>query len=427
MLLFLLIFLIGLFFAFLTVPFSWVHIAFKICQILAICFSVYILFFSIQTVRKKKQDARKILVGICVCIVFSTWELYGSVFENAKYHSTFFKLVYLFFIISIASTLVLRYVQLYKDAQLLNKYLIDQKEAFYRFVPVDFIRIIDRESPISISVGDSKEKSMTVLTSCIRNFASLSKTVPLNQTITFLNSYLSEMEELVYKTTGFVDKYIGNEILALFGDYDERAAKENFNSADNAVESAIKMVNAIRSGKLVKNFLIPSFWNLEIGIGINTGSVILGTVGSERRIDTTVIGDAVDLSSGLRSLTALYKSKILISHHTYLRLHRMSEIGIRMIDSVILKERDQAVDIYEVIESDPESIKEFKLKTLELLSQGILEYKSKRFDEAAKIFRQLYREEPKDFISMIYLKRCKLYSSKPPDENWDGVFRFQTK
>lgn len=80
---------------------------------------------------------------------------------------------------------------------------------------MDFIRIIDRESPISISVGDSKEKSMTVLTSCIRNFASLSKTVPLNQTITFLNSYLSEMEELVYKTTGFVDKYIGNEILAL--------------------------------------------------------------------------------------------------------------------------------------------------------------------------------------------------------------------
>ncbi|EMM93977.1 adenylate/guanylate cyclase catalytic domain protein [Leptospira interrogans serovar Zanoni str. LT2156] len=216
-------------------------------------FSLYFIF-SIQTVRKKKQDARKILVGICVCIVFSTWELYGSVFENAKYHSTFFKLVYLFFIISIASTLVLRYVQLYKDAQLLNKYLIDQKEAFYRFVPVDFIRIIDRESPISISVGDSKEKSMTVLTSCIRNFASLSKTVPLNQTITFLNSYLSEMEELVYKTTGFVDKYIGNEILALFGDYDERAAKENFNSADNAVESAIKMVNAIRSGKLVKIF-----------------------------------------------------------------------------------------------------------------------------------------------------------------------------
>ncbi|UOG65709.1 adenylate/guanylate cyclase domain-containing protein [Leptospira noguchii] len=420
-------FLIGLFFAFLIVPFSWVHIVFKICQLLVICFSVYILFFSVQTVRKKKQDARKVLAVISVCIVFSTWELYSLVFENVKYHSTFFKFVYLFFIISLASVLVSRYAQLYKDAQLLNKYLTNQKEAFYRFVPVDFIRIIDRESPISISVGDSKEKSMTVLTSYIRNFASLSKTLPLNQTITFLNSYLSEMEELVYKTTGFVDKYIGNEIIALFGDYDERAVKENFNSADNAVESAIRMVNAIRSGKLIKNFSIPSFWNLEIGIGINTGSVILGTVGSERRIDTTVIGDAVNLSSGLRSLTALYKSKILISHHTYLRLHRMSEVGIRMIDSVILKERDQAIDIYEVIESDPEPIKEFKLKTSELLSQGILEYKSRKFDEASKIFRQLYREEPKDLISMIYLKRCKLYASKPPDENWDGVFRFQTK
>lgn len=424
---FFVVFLIGLFFSFLIVPFSWVHITFKISQISTICFSVYILFFSIQTVRKKKQDARKMLAGICICILFSTWELYNSVLENEKSHSTFFKFVYLFFIVSIASILVLRYVQLYKDAQLLNKYLTDQKEAFYRFVPVDFIRIIDRESPISISIGDSKEKSMTVLTSYIRNFASLFKTIPSNQTVSFLNSYLSEMEGLVYKTAGFVDKYIGNEILALFGDYDERAAKENFNSADNAVESAIRMVNAVRSGKLIKNFLIPSFWNLEIGIGINTGSVILETVGSERRIDTTVVGDSVDLTYGLRSLTALYKSRILISHHTYLRLHRMSEVGMRMIDSVILKERDQAVDIYEVIESDPEPIKEFKLKTSELLSQGILEYKSRRFDEAAKIFRQLYREEPKDLISMIYLKRCKLYSSKPPNENWDGVFRFQTK
>ncbi|WP_082280845.1 adenylate/guanylate cyclase domain-containing protein [Leptospira kirschneri] len=424
---FFVVFLIGLFFSFLIVPFPWVHIAFKISQISTICFSVYILFFSIQTVRKKKQDARKMLAGICICILFSTWELYNSVLENEKSHSTFFKFVYLFFIVSIASILVLRYVQLYKDAQLLNKYLTDQKEAFYRFVPVDFIRIIDRESPISISIGDSKEKSMTVLTSYIRNFASLFKTIPSNQTVSFLNSYLSEMEGLVYKTAGFVDKYIGNEILALFGDYDERAAKENFNSADNAVESAIRMVNAVRSGKLIKNFLIPSFWNLEIGIGINTGSVILETVGSERRIDTTVVGDSVDLTYGLRTLTALYKSRILISHHTYLRLHRMSEVGMRMIDSVILKERDQAVDIYEVIESDPEPIKEFKLKTSELLSQGILEYKSRRFDEAAKIFRQLYREEPKDLISMIYLKRCKLYSSKPPNENWDGVFRFQTK
>lgn len=98
-----------------------------------------------------------------------------------------------------------------------------------------------------------------------------------------------------------------------------------------------------------------------------------------------------------------------------------------MIDSAFLKGKSRPVDIYEVFESDPEEIKEFKLRTLDLLSQGIFEYRSGKFREATKIFKQLYHEEPRDNLSKIYLKRCKLYSSKPPEKNWDGIFRFQTK
>ncbi|EMY77476.1 adenylate/guanylate cyclase catalytic domain protein [Leptospira weilii serovar Ranarum str. ICFT] len=422
---FFLILLVGLFFAILVVPFSWIYAAVGICQISMIFFSIYILFFAIQTVRKKRKDARTILAGISVCIVFAVWDLSDSVFKIVGPHYSFFKIVYLLFIVAIVRILISRYIQLYKDAQLLNTQLSSQKDAFYRFVPVEFIRILDNESPVSISIGNNKEKSMTVLCSDIWNFTNLAETIPSSRTIAFLNSYLSEMEELVYKTAGFVDKYMGDAILALFADYNDRAEKENFNSADNAVESAIKMVSAVRSAKMRKG--LSTEWNLEIGIGINTGSLILGTVGSQRRIDTTVIGDAVDLASSLQSLTSLYQSRILISHHTYLRLHNMSEAGIRMIDSAYIKGRNRPVDIYEVFESDPEEIKKFKLKTSDLLSQGILEYKSGKFDEAAKIFKQLYREEPGDNLSKIYLKRCKLYSSKPPEENWDGIFRFQSK
>lgn len=235
------------------------------------------------------------------------------------------------------------------------------------------------------------------------------------------------MEKIVYEAAGFVDQYSGDALLALFADYSERVEKENFNSADNAVEAALRMMNVVRSKRIQKNFSIPLEWNLEIGIGINTGSLILGTVGSERRIDTNVVGDAIRLTSKLQSLTYLYQGRILISHHTYLRLHRMSDIGIRMIDSAFVKGRNQPVDIYEVFESDIEEIKEFKLKTLDLLSQGISEYRSGKFGEATKIFKQLYQEEPRDNLSKIYLKRCKLYSSKPLEKNWDGIFRFQTK
>lgn len=390
-------------------------------------FLVYILVFLIQAVRKKKQDSGKILTGVFVCIVFGIFDLLNSIFEVFRFHYSFFPIVYLFFVVTTINILILKYVRLYKDMEFINEELSNQKNAFYRFVPVDFIRILDKESPVSISIGNNKEKSMTILSSDIRNFTNILETVPSNQTITFLNSYLSEMEKIVYEAAGFVDQYSGDALLALFADYSERVEKENFNSADNAVEAALRMMNVVRSKRIQKNFSIPLEWNLEIGIGINTGSLILGTVGSERRIDTNVVGDAIRLTSKLQSLTYLYQGRILISHHTYLRLHRMSDIGIRMIDSAFVKGRNQPVDIYEVFESDIEEIKEFKLKTLDLLSQGISEYRSGKFGEATKIFKQLYQEEPRDNLSKIYLKRCKLYSSKPLEKNWDGIFRFQTK
>lgn len=422
---FFVVLLIGLFFAILISPFSWVQVVLKISQISMVFFLVYILFFLVQAVRKKKQDSGKILTGVFVCIIFGIWDLLNSIFEIFGFHYSFFPIVYLFFVLTIINILILKYVRLYKDMELINEELSNQKNAFYRFVPVDFIKIIDKESPISISIGNNKEKSMTILSSDIRNFTNILETISSNQTIAFLNSYLSEMEKIVYEAAGFVDQYSGDAILALFADYSERVEKENFNSADNAVEAALKMMSVVRSKRIQKSFSIP--WNLEIGIGINTGSLILGTVGNERRIDTNVVGDAIHLTSKLQSLTYLYQGRILISHHTYLRLHRMSEIGIRMIDSAFLKGKSRPVDIYEVFESDPEEIKEFKLRTLDLLSQGIFEYRSGKFGEATKIFKQLYHEEPRDNLSKIYLKRCKLYSSKPPEKNWDGIFRFQTK
>ncbi|XDD50268.1 adenylate/guanylate cyclase domain-containing protein [Leptospira sp. WS92.C1] len=419
--------LILLFIAVWITPFSWTHVALKICQVLMIFFLFYILFFSIQTVQRKKQDARKILAGISACILFAVWDLLDSIFKIVGLHYPFFKIVYSLFIITIISILVSRYIQLYKDAQSLNKELSNQKDAFYRFVPADFIRILDKESPVSIAIGDNKEKSMTVLFSDIRDFTSISEAIKPSHTIAFLNSYLSEMEDLVYQTAGFVDKYVGDAILALFADYNDRADKENFNSADNAVEAAIKMIRVVQSGRLQREFSIPPGWNLDVGIGINTGSLILGTVGSKRRIDTTVIGDAVNLASRLQSLSSLYQSRILISHHTFLQLNRLSEVGIRMIDTAFVKGRNQAVDIYEVFEADPAEIKDFKYKTIDQFAEGIAEYKAGKFYDATNIFKQLYRDEPRDNLSKIYLKRCKLYSSKPPEENWDGIFRFQTK
>ncbi|TGK11102.1 adenylate/guanylate cyclase domain-containing protein [Leptospira stimsonii] len=408
-------------------PFSWTHVVLKVSQVTLSFFLFYILFFLVQAVRQKKRDSIKILVGLSVCTVLAVWDLFDSVFKILEHAYPFFKIAYSLFIATIISILVSRYTQLYKDIQLLNEDLTNQKVAFYRFVPADFIRILDKESTVSISIGDSKEKSMTVLFSDIRDFTSFLTTVQPSQAIKFLNDYLSEMQELVYQAAGFVDKFVGDDLLALFPDYNDRADKENFNSADNALESAIRMISVIQSGKIQRKILNSSPWNLEIGIGIHTGSLIMGTVGNHRKIDTNVLGEAVNLTARLQSLTSLYQSKILISHHTYLQLNRMSDVGIRLIDTVLVKGRNQSVDIYEVFEGDSEDLREFKFRSKERIYEGMLEYKAGKFSQASRLFKQLYREEPRDTLSKIYLKRCKLYSTKPPEGNWDGIFRYQTK
>lgn len=402
-------------------PFKYILINLTAYQILLIPMLLYVIAFSINSIRKKKPDSVKLAIGIGVCTVFGIWDTLDAILKIVGIHYPFFKIAYSVFILVIISLLVSRYVSLYKESQALNLVISRQRDAFYRFVPSEFISILDRESPVEIKIGDSKEKTMSVFFADLRGYTTVSEKLSPDENIKYLNRYFSGFEDIIFKNAGFVDKYIGDAIMALFSDHSERAEKQNFNSADNALQSAIDMVRFVHSlndGNGV---------GADLGIGVNTGPLILGTVGSERRIDTTVVGDTVNLASRVQSLTSFYKTKILVTHHSFLRLNLLSDVKAREIDTVIVKGKTQPVILYEVYEADdPESI-EWKDRAKTKLNEGIALYKAGQFKPAFSLFRDLYRERPLDSVVRLYAKRTKLFMQQALPNDWDGIFRLHKK
>lgn len=382
---------------------------------------LYVIFFSANAIRLKKPDSIKLAVGIGVCGLFGLWDTIDAMTKIAGFHYPFFKISFSVFILVIISLLVSRYVSLYKQSQALNLEIAKQRDAFYRFVPSEFISILDRESPVEIKIGDSKEKTMSVFFADLRGYTSVSEKLSPDENIKYLNRYFSAFEDIIFKNAGFVDKYIGDAIMALFSDHSDRAEKDNFNSADNALQSAIDMVRYVES--LNDGIGIGA----DLGIGVNTGPLILGTVGSERRIDTTVVGDTVNLSSRVQSLSGFYKTKILVTHHTFLRLNLLSDVMAREIDTVIVKGKTQPVILYEVFQADePESL-DWKEGSKMKLNEGIALYKAGQFKNAFSIFKELYKEKPTDNIVKLYAKRTKMILGQTPPGDWDGIFRLHRK
>jgi len=201
------------------------------------------------------------------------------------------------------------------------------------------------------------------------------------------------MEPVINENKGFIDKYIGDEIMALFS-----------GEADNAVKAGIAMLHClVEYNQNRANFGCAP---IQIGIGINTGTLMLGTVGGQNRMDGTVISDAVNLASRVESLTKNYGVALLITQPTYSRLKNPSQYAIRTLDTVKVKGKSEAVTVYEVFDADALEIKEGKLATLELFAQALAIYSQGNFAEAARLFWECWRHNQGDRAAKIYWERC---------------------
>lgn len=227
-----------------------------------------------------------------------------------------------------------------KEAEAREKILAKEREAFelervyaksmQRFVPEQFLKNLDKENILQVKKGDAKSLNMAVLFTDIRGFTSLSETVGTSETFAFLNRYLEIMEPIIESKGGFIDKFIGDAIMALFVE------------PEKALEAAIAMMKA------TKEQILPDGSRLKTGIGIHFGELILGTVGSENRLETTVIGDTVNLASRIESLTKQYSAEILVSADVIKQLSNKN-YKWKEIDSVTVKGKSKPVSLFSFI------------------------------------------------------------------------------
>jgi PAS domain S-box-containing protein len=271
-------------------------------------------------------------------------------------------------------------------------------DAYGRFVPHQFLNLLGYESIIDVNLGDQVQQEMSVLFADIRDFTTLSETMTPQENFNFINAYLSRMEPAITSNNGFIDKYIGDAIMALFSDF-----------ADDAVKAGIAMLNILTNYNQDRQRV--SYVPIQIGIGINSGSLMLGTVGGKSRMDSTVISDAVNLASRIEGLTKYYSVPLLISHQTLERLRNPADYAIRIVDKVQVKGKSQYVVVYEVFDADPPEIRSAKLENLPVYTEAMSLCERKQFREAGKLFEECLRTNPCDQVARIYLKRCRDWRS----------------
>lgn len=271
--------------------------------------------------------------------------------------------------------------------------LFELNEALSRFVPRQFLQSLARKSITEIQLGESVQKQMSVLFADIRAFTTHSEQMTPEDTLKFINSYLRRMEPAIVENGGFIDKYIGDEIMALFE-----------GSADSALNAAVTMLKTLAEYNLTRQR--PDRRPIEIGIGINTGKLILGTVGGNSRIDTTAIGDTVNLGSRLQHLTKVYNTPLLISHHTLACLEEPMKYAIRAIAQEQVRGKSRKVGVFEVFEAEPDEKKQVKLETKPIFEAALIHYYAEAIEEAKSLFNYCLQKNPSDCVAQIYLQRC---------------------
>ena len=267
-------------------------------------------------------------------------------------------------------------------------------EATSRFVPNQFLGFLGCESIVNVKLGEAVQLEMSVLFSDIRDFTTLSEQMTPEENFKFINSYLSHMEPLIVANQGFIDKYIGDAIMALFSE-----------GADDAVRAGIAMLYALVEYNEYRDSV--GYIPIKIGVGINTGSLMLGIVGGPNRMDGTVISDAVNLASRIENLTKKYGVSLLITQHTFERLSNPADYAIRVIDQVQVKGKLEMVTVYEVFDADLPEVKAGKLATLQVFTEAVSLYNTDGFNDAAVLFADCLRHNPGDQVAQFYLQRCR--------------------
>jgi adenylate cyclase len=288
------------------------------------------------------------------------------------------------------------------------------RAAFTQYVPPGVIAQV-LQHPEFLRLG-GEEKDLTAMFSDIRGFTTLSEGLSPSALVELLNEFLSAMTDVIFDNWGTLDKYIGDAIMAFWG-----APYPQSDHAVKACHAALEMIDVLN--KLQAKWETQGKPRIDIGIGINTGPMVVGNMGSTKRFNFTIMGDNVNLASRLEGTNKQFGTRVIISEATYLEVHE--HFIARELDLIRVKGKMKPVKIFELL--GPASDLEIHRDRVECFHKGLEEYRSGQWERALKTFEELTINYPQDAPSHIFIKRCHDLLQLPPEGAWDGVYVMKTK
>ncbi len=287
---------------------------------------------------------------------------------------------------------------------------------FGQYVPPELVDEM-AQNPENFSMeGESRE--LTILFSDVRGFTTISESLDPRQLTQFMNAFLTAFSMIIYKNRGTIDKYMGDCIMAFWG-----APVPDHEHARHATRAALQMVEVL--AQLKEEFRAKNWPEIKIGIGLNTGRVSVGNMGSSVRVAYTVMGDAVNLASRLEGITKEYGVQVIVGDQTRATV---PDLICREIDKVRVKGKNIAVSIHEPL-GFAGDVDEATLLAAQRFDSAVVHYRAQRWDEAEAILQDLLATVPEkgEKLYPLYLERIAVLRGNPPAPDWDGAFTFTTK
>src|SRR5688572_27198232 len=287
-------------------------------------------------------------------------------------------------------------------------------EVTKKFVPHEFIRSLGKETLTDVKLGDQVEKIVTVLFTDIRDFTTLSEKMTPEENFHFVSSFNARLGPVIRSNNGFINQYLGDSIMAIFPD-----------DPVDALNAAINMQKEIHelNEERKKNYLPP----IKAGIGMHTGSLIMGITGDEHRMDACTISDTVNTAARIESLTKYYRSPLLLSENTLQYLNEENNFHFRHLGNVRLKGKNNLLNIIECINGFEELQFERKLQTLSLFSTAMSNYHDQQFENALQLFQTILTNDPDDLTVSYFLSNTKKYLREGVPKNWTGAEEMVSK
>ena len=301
-------------------------------QIFTLATVSYLLFAMIRSLFKKREDIIYFFLGMLIIIAAVVHDI--LVASHLIHNFYIFGYGLVAFILFQSTIIASRFSRAFLKSEELTESLIVTNSSIARFVPSEFLRLLNKNNIVDVKLGDHLKKEMTIFFSDIRGFTSLSEKLSSEEVFGFLNTYFKETVSIISRNNGFVDKIIGDGIMAIFP-----------NSPNDALEASTEIIREIRRWNLEREK--AGMKMISIGIGIHTGVVSLGTVGTEERLDTTVIGDTVNIAARLENLNKEYQTEVILSETVYSRLNETNKKYIRELDNTQIRGREKKLTIFE--------------------------------------------------------------------------------